>query len=187
MLQIKTKTGGKAFVLTLLILLTGVSASFAASADEINREVSAAYDNLLASTPVAKTLAEKAHGILIFPNIVKGGFMIGGQYGKGALIQKGKIKAYYKSTAVSYGFQAGVQKFGYALFFITKEDLNYLKKSNGWEVGVGPSLVIVDTGMAKSITTTTTKEGVYAFFFNQTGLMAGLGLQGTKVTEIYPL
>jgi lipid-binding SYLF domain-containing protein len=82
--------------------------------------------------------------------------------------------------------QAGLQKFGYAMFFMTESDLAYLNKSEGWEVGVGPSITILDEGLANSFTTTTARSGVFAFFFDQTGLMAGLGLQGTKITKIEP-
>ena len=80
----------------------------------------------------------------------------------------------------------GCRQFGYALFFMDDQSLNYLRKSGGWEVGSGPSIVVVDTGVAKSLTTTTLKNGVYAFFFSQKGLMAGLGLQGTKITRYNP-
>jgi lipid-binding SYLF domain-containing protein len=79
-----------------------------------------------------------------------------------------------------------VQSFGYAMFFMTDEALAYLKKSKGWEVGVGPSVVVVDEGIARSLTTTTANEGIYVFFFDQKGLMAGLGIQGTKIKRIEP-
>ncbi len=82
--------------------------------------------------------------------------------------------------------QAGVQSFSYALFFMDNASLNYLNRSEGWEIGVGPSIVVVDQGMAKSLTTTTVKSGVYAFIFGQKGLMAGLGLQGSKISRIDP-
>ncbi len=133
---------------------------------------------------MAKDFAKKAKGILVFPSIVKGGFIIGGQYGEGALRKGGKTVGYYNSVAGSYGLQLGLQKFGYALFFMTDSALGYLDKSDGWEIGVGPSIVIVDEGLAKSMTTTTAKDDIYAFFFNQKGLMAGLGLQGSKITKI---
>lgn len=93
---------------------------------------------------------------------------------------------YYRSVSVSYGLQVGVQKFGYALFFMKDSALEYLDKSEGWEIGVGPSIVIVDKGKGKTLTTTTGKADIYAFIFDQKGLMAGLGLQGTKITKINP-
>ncbi len=102
------------------------------------------------------------------------------------MIQHGKKVAYYNTVAASYGLQVGLQKFGYALFFMNKSAMSYLNKSEGWELGVGPSIVIVDKGVARSISTTTARKEIYAFFFSQKGLMAGLGLQGTKITRINP-
>jgi len=156
----------------------------AATAAEINRDANKVLKKLFASTPNAKGLAANARGILVFPKIVKGGFIVGGQYGEGALRIGGKTVGYYSTAATSYGLQAGAQTFGYALFFMTESALDYFKKSEGWEIGSGPSVVIVDEGMASSLTTTTAKHDVYAFFFSQKGLMAGLGLQGTKISKI---
>jgi lipid-binding SYLF domain-containing protein len=89
-------------------------------------------------------------------------------------------------AAVSYGLQAGVQGFAYAMFFMTDSALSYLENSAGFEVGVGPSVVVVDAGKAKTLTTTTGRDDVYAFIFGQKGLMAGLGLQGSKITKVNP-
>jgi lipid-binding SYLF domain-containing protein len=139
-----------------------------------------------ASAPVAKRIGEQARAILVFPNIVKAGFVVGGQYGEGALVKEGGFVGHYNSVAGSYGLQAGVQKFGYALFLMNDRALTYLDNSDSWEIGVGPSIVIVDKGKAKSLTTTTLREDVYAFIFSQKGLMAGVGIQGSKVTKIAP-
>ena len=125
-------------------------------------------------------------GVLVFPEIVKAGFIIGAEYGNGALREGGKTTGYYNTTAVSYGLQAGVQSMGYALFLVTDSAIEYLKKSRGWEFGVGPTLTVVDAGVASQLSTSTLKSDMYAFFFSQKGLMAGLGLEGTKVTEIKP-
>ncbi|MGR9037008.1 MAG: lipid-binding SYLF domain-containing protein, partial [Gammaproteobacteria bacterium] len=153
----------------------------------IDRDVDFALSKLYESTSAARTLAARAKGILVFPSIVKAGFMVGAQYGRGgALRVKGQTVGYYKSAAASYGLQAGVQSFGYALFFMNDAAMNYLNRSEGWEIGVGPSIVVVDAGIAKSLTTTTVNDNVYAFVFDQKGLMAGLGLQGSKITRIYP-
>jgi len=196
MVKMKQKTQMIYAVHSLLYLMFFLSAMFsganlvcpdpaiAASAVEIDRDVNAALKELYVSSPVAKELSTKAKAILVFPSIVKGGFMVGGQYGEGALIKEGKTVGYYNSVAVSYGLQAGLQKFGYALFFMKDSALEYLDKSEGWEIGVGPSIVIVDKGTARALTSTTAKDDIYAFFFDQTGLMAGLGLQGSKITKI---
>ena len=177
----------------LLAIFTAVSAisispspAQAASAAEIRRESKSALQQLYATTPAARKLRDSATAVLVFPRVVKAGFLVGGQHGDGALFSSGKTLGYYKTVAASYGLQAGVQKFGYALFFMNQDDLDYLRRSNGWEIGTGPSVVIVDKGMAQSFTTTTLKKGVYAFAFGQKGLMAGLGLQGTKITKINP-
>lgn len=156
------------------------------SAAQIDREADAALASLYEGTPAAKELASQAQGILVFPNIIKAGLGIGGQYGEGALRQNDATTGYYRSTAVSYGLQAGAQSFGYVLFFMKPGALGYLDSSDGWEIGVGPSVVIVDEGVAKTLTTTTAKDDIYAFIFSQKGLMAGLGLQGSKITKIDP-
>ena len=178
-----------AVVLTLTLLTvhpfrTGVA--LAASAREIDRSATQSLTTLFNKTPGAKAMANKAVAVLVFPSIVKGGFIIGGQYGDGALRKNGMSVAYYRSVAASYGLQAGVQTFGYALFFMDEASVQYLDKSDGWELGSGPSLVMVDEGFAKSFSTTTLHKGVYAFIFNQKGLMGGLGLQGSKITKINP-
>jgi lipid-binding SYLF domain-containing protein len=98
----------------------------------------------------------------------------------------GKTQGYYSTAAASYGLQAGAQSFGYALFFMTESALDYLGKSSGWEIGVGPSIVVVDRGLASSLTSSTVQDDIYAFFFSQKGLMGGLGIQGSKITEFTP-
>jgi lipid-binding SYLF domain-containing protein len=165
-------------------VLTNPHPALAASAAELDRDAQKALGDLYAKSPSAKTMGEKAIGVLVFPGIVKGGFIVGGQYGEGALIKDGKTVAYYNTVAASYGLQAGLQKFGYALFFMTDSALKWLDKSDGWEIGVGPSIVVVDAGAAASMTSTTLQSDIYAFFFDQKGLMAGIGLQGTKITRL---
>jgi lipid-binding SYLF domain-containing protein len=162
----------------------GPKAAVAASAAEIDRDVKNALELLYAKSESAKAMGEKAKGILVFPSIVKGGFVVGGQFGEGALLKSGETNGYYNTVQVSYGLQIGLQKYGYALFFMSESALDYINRSNGWEVGVGPTIVVVDVGGAKSASTTTAKADIYAFFFEQKGLMGGLGLQGTKITRI---
>jgi lipid-binding SYLF domain-containing protein len=158
----------------------------AASAKAIDRDATAALNKLYKHTPGAKALADKSVGILVFPSIVKGGFIIAGQYGDGALRKNGKTVAYYRSLAGSYGFQAGIQAYGYVLFFMDEESLQYIDKTEGFELGTGPSLVVLDSGFGKAFSTTTLQKGIYAFIFDQKGLMGGVGIQGTKITKINP-
>jgi lipid-binding SYLF domain-containing protein len=171
-------------ILTMHPWSTGVA--LAASGREIDSSATQALSILYKKKPDVKALADKAVAVLVFPSIVKGGFIIGGQVGDGALRKHGQTVAYYRSIAASYGFQAGVQTFGYALFFMDDASVQYLDKSDGWEVGTGPSLVVLDEGFGKTMSTTTLHKGVYAFIFNQKGLMAGAGIQGSKITKIHP-
>jgi lipid-binding SYLF domain-containing protein len=168
------------------VVMLAATPALAASASEISRDGAAALSRLYASTPAAKQLASEAKGILVFPSIYKAGFVVGGQSGNGVLRKGGKTAGYYNITAGSYGLQAGAQKFSYALFFMTNDALSYLDKSGGFEVGAGPSVVVFDEGVGKSLTTTTARSDVYAFVFGQKGLMGGVGLQGSKITRIHP-
>ena len=168
----------------LAATLAGPNHALAASAAEINRDAAKALQHLYEKSRVARALKDEAKAMLVFPGITKAGFIVGGQYGEGALMKGGKTVAYYNTVQGSYGLQAGIQKYGYVLFFMTDSAQEYLNKSDGWELGVGPNIVVVDVGAASSLTTTTAKSDIYAFFFDQKGLMAGLGLQGTKVTKI---
>jgi len=146
----------------------------------------AALKKLSAGVPLAKELTKTAEAILVFPEVKKAGLGIGGQYGEGTLLKKGAAVAYYKTTGASFGLQAGGQKYGYAMFFMNANAVGQLDKANGFEVGVGPSIVVVDEGMGKSTTTKTLDKDVYAFIFGQKGLMAGLGVQGNKISKITP-
>jgi lipid-binding SYLF domain-containing protein len=179
------RLGACLLAVALAINMTMVARpAVAASKAEINRGVDSALASLYAKDPDARTLASQAKAVLIFPSIVKAGFMFGAQYGEGALREKGKTVGYYNTASASYGLQAGVQVFGYALFFMTDSAVRYLSNSGGFELGVGPSIVVLDAGAARALTTTTAQKDMYAIFFDQKGLMAGLGLQGTKISRI---
>lgn len=117
--------------------LMGSRVALAASAAESDGDVDVALKKLYDTVPGGKVLAARARGILVFPNIVKGGFIIGAQYGDVALRKNNQTVGYYNTVAASYGLQAGVQTFGYALFFMTDAALAYLHSSDGWEIGVG--------------------------------------------------
>jgi len=162
----------------------GPSCAAAASAAELDRASQSALQKLYEKSDKAKELSEKAVAILVFPGIYKAGFIVGGQYGEGELIRDGKVIGYYNTVSGSYGLQAGAQKYGYALFFMTDKMLAYLDKSGGWELGSAPNIVVVDKGAATGLSTTASQSDAYAFFFDLKGLMGGLGLQGTKVTKI---
>ena len=157
------------------------------SGPELAGQSRTALKQLYAQNPKARSLGARAQGILVFPNITKGGFMLGGMGGNGALVRPGGgISEFYQTGGLSYGLQAGVQQYGYALFLMDNDAFANLNRSDGWEIGSSPSLVIVDKGRAASLSTATINSGTYAFFFNQRGLMGGLGLQGSKITRISP-
>jgi len=176
-----------------IVLLIGVTFyPLSASAEDrtaLDHDIHAAIKLLKETSPAAKALAPKVKGALVFPNIVKAGFLVGVQYGNGALVRPKQgggyyITSYYSIKSASYGLQAGVQSFGYVMALMTDAAVEHVETSSGWELGVGPSIVIVDEGVAKTITTETAKSDVYAFTFGQKGLMGGLGIQGTKITRL---
>ena len=161
--------------------------AFAASdAGEISRDAAAALRRLDVTDRRAVTLSQKAAGILVFPKIVKAGFIFGAQGGKGVLTEHGRTRGYYSIAAASFGLQAGVQWFSYALFFMDEKALGYLDQSDGWSVGTDPSVAVIDKGAGASIDSTTLSHKVVAIPFGQNGLMAGLSLQGSKITTYNP-
>lgn len=185
--KIYTRVLGFLLVCTAVVLVGLVPLpADADTAAEIESQVDAALVKLYEKTPAAKKQAESAKAILVFPDVFKAGLVIGGTYGTGALRVDGKTAGYYKTVEGSYGIQIGAQEFGYALFFMKDEVLDYLKESGAWEFGLGPNITVVDEGLASSLTTITGKDDVYAFFFDQKGLMGGLGLKGGKITQYTP-
>ena len=158
--------------------------AWAAGIAEIDAAADAALASLYQQYPEARDLVAGSAAVLVFPEIYRGGLIIGGQYGEGVLRRGAVSDSYYETISASYGLQIGGQSFGYALIFRNEEALSWLDRSDGWEVGVGPSVVFVDEGVAGTLTTTTAQEGIYAFIFDQAGLMAGAGLQGSKITRL---
>ena len=172
-----------------IALFVGSAAGFAADsgkAAQLDRDGRAALSALIAGNSGANSINQKAAAVLVFPSITKAGLMIGGQSGDGVLIKGGKTVGYYNTSGASYGLQAGVQKYGYAMFFMNAGALRQLDKADGFEIGVGPSIVVADEGFGKTTSSITYDKDIYAFIFSQKGLMAGLGLQGNKVTRINP-
>ena len=162
-------------------LLTPVKA---APARGLTTDSRRALRDLVAKNSAAATIRSKALAVLVFPMVVKAGFVVGAQGGKGVLFVRGIPSGRYRTVSVSYGLQAGVQEGGYALFFMDEDALAWTRKTRGWEIGSGPSVVVVDKGIARTLSTTTLHSGIYAFTFDQTGLMAGLAIQGSKIKKI---
>jgi lipid-binding SYLF domain-containing protein len=177
----RSLVGGGLAVLSPLAL---VAPALAAETDpDADRAAVAALRRLLAINPAARKLDQKAVAVLVFPKIVKAGFILGGAYGEGALLRGTTTVGYYNSAAASYGLQAGVQWYSYALFFMNQRALNYLNSSKGFEIGVGPSVVVLDEGVARKFSSTTLTQDIYAVIFGQRGLMAGIGIEGSKITK----
>lgn len=176
-------------LLTALVLSATAlfsTSALAADASSIDAAAKRGLNQLLSNNPEARALASQAEAVLVFPKIVKAGFLVGGSFGEGALIEDGRTIGYFSSTAASYGYQAGVEEYGYAIFFMDDDSLSFLKRSRGWALGAGPSVTVLNKGFSKNLSTTSLQNGVYAVFFGQQGLMAGVGLQGSKIQRIFP-
>jgi len=175
---------GLATACALPLSIATVERANAATAEDLDRDADQALHNLYRTNPLAESVGHKARAILIFPNIVKAGLVFGGAYGEGELKYGSKVDGYYNSLTASWGFQAGAQSYGYVVFLMSKKAVRYVHQTHGWEVGVGPTVVVVDEGVAKNLSTSTLKDDAYAFIFNQQGLMAGISLEGTKISHI---
>ena len=168
-----------------IILLSVFSTSNVVAEDRtaLDNDIHAAIKHLLDTTPAARELAKTAHGALVFPSISKAGFIAGMQYGQGALIRKKAgggyyITNYYSIMSASFGYQVGVQQFGYVMALMTPEAVERVENSANFELGLAPSLVIVDAAIASNLTTQTAKDDIYVFSFDMKGLMGGSGIQG---------
>jgi lipid-binding SYLF domain-containing protein len=156
----------------------------AASAEDLNQDAAQALNNLYKAHPEAELLAKQARAVLVFPKIIKAGLVFGGSYGEGVMTQGGKTVGYYNSVSASWGWQAGAESYSYVVFLMNQKALDYLDKSKGWEIGVGPTVVAVNEGVAKNLSSSTLKDDAYAYIVDQQGLMASLSIEGTKISPI---
>ena len=170
--------------MALPISVTSVERASAATAEDLNNDANQALQTLYKTNPVAQSISKSARAILVFPKIIKAGLVFGGSYGEGVLKQGPKVVNYYNSVSGSWGLQAGAQSYGYVVFLMNSKAEEYLNKSEGWEIGVGPTVVVVNEGVAKNLSTSTLKDDAYAFIFDQSGLMAGVSIEGTKISKI---
>ncbi len=172
-----------AISIVLPVAIAG-GAHAASTAKDLNTDADHALDVLYRANPLAEDISKKARAVLVFPNIIKAGLILGGSYGEGVLKKGGKAVDYYNSVSGSWGLQAGAQSYGYAVFLMNDKAVSYLNQSKGWEIGVGPTVVIVNEGVAKNLSTSTLKDDAYAFIFGQQGLMAGVSIEGSKISRI---
>ncbi|MFC7338624.1 YSC84-related protein [Haloferula chungangensis] len=158
-----------------------------ASGATIANESRRAVDDLYKKNARARDLANRSKAVLVFPEITSAGFVVGGQAGNGALlVPGGDVSKYYQTSGLSYGLQAGAQKYGYVLFLMNDKAVAELDRRGGWEFSGSTSVTVLDSGVADSLTERELGKDAYAMFFDQKGLMAGVSLQGTKITRIYP-
>jgi lipid-binding SYLF domain-containing protein len=158
----------------------------ARSAAQISAEGEAALQRLEAREPRSRMFARHALGVLVFPSIFKGGLLFGAESGNGVLLIHGRPAGFYNLSGGTFGLQAGGEKFSYAMFFMNGSSLRYLQQSKGFAAGTGPSIAIINKGAGAESDSTTITKDVYAFPFNEKGLMADLTLQGTKISPIHP-
>ncbi len=177
----------KTVSLTCLILLVGsflTSSSHAATAKEVDVSVDVALERFYKNVKGANEFAKTAKGLLILPNVVKAGFVVGAEYGEGALRIGGKTVDYYNILAGSLGLQIGAQKKDIIIAFMTDEALRQFRESFGWEAGVDGNIAIITVGGGERIDTTTIKDPIVAFVFDVKGLMVDLSLKGSKFTKL---
>ena len=167
------------------VSLGAANSAHATTPDDLNRDANNALHVLVTTNPSAANLASKAKAVLIFPTIVKAGLIFGGAYGEGVLEKGSVIDGYYNSVTASWGLQAGAQSYGYVVFLMSKKALHYVHDTHGWEIGTGPSVVVVNEGVAKNLSSSSLQDDAYAFIFDQQGLMASLSIEGTKISRIH--
>lgn len=161
--------------------------AWAAAADaKLVSDARRAIDKLLATDEDARRLNARGRAVLVFPEITKAGFIVGAENGQGVMFMGPRVIGFYQITAGSFGLQFGAQTHGLAMFFMNDRAIDYLRRNRGFSVGAGPSVVAVNKGAGKTVSTTTGLQDVYAEAFDQHGLMAGLAVQGAKISQISP-
>ncbi len=159
-------------------------AALAASKAEIDARVKGALEQLYQRSPAARELAAKASGVLVFPNVIKAGFGLGGEFGEGSLLVNGAPVQYYRVASASLGFQIGGQSRSQVLMFMTAAALDGFRNSDGWEAGVDGSIALVEFGVGQDLSTYSGTEPIIGFVFGNKGLMYNLSLEGTKFWKI---
>jgi lipid-binding SYLF domain-containing protein len=174
----------KVCMLAMALIFLHAAPAAAASKEEIDAKVAEALENFYKHTRAGKRLAAKAAGMLVFPDVVKVGFGLGGEYGEGALLVKGRPVAYYSTAAASVGFQLGAQVKSQILLFMNQKVLEEFRRSDGWQVGVDGGVALVNVGAGAEINTDTVRDPIVGFVFSTRGLMYNLTLEGSKFSRI---
>jgi lipid-binding SYLF domain-containing protein len=161
-------------------------AANAATKGEIDAGVTAAMARFQKEIKGGSEYLKGAKGVLVIPNITKAAFIVGGQYGQGALQVGGKTVRYYSSAAGSLGWQIGAEKYDMVILFMTEEALGKFQKSEGWEAGVDAEVTLIQVGADVTVETLRSQNPIVGFVFDQKGLMAGVSIRGAKFTPINP-
>jgi len=169
-------------VVSSMLLISGVA--WAWSASKIDREVAATTELFKEEINGAEVFLNTAAGYLVFPRVIKAGLGFGAETGEGALIVGGQTKDYYRTTAGSFGLQAGAQAKSVVIAFMTPEALEKFRNSSGWKAGVDGSVALIDLGVGKAIDTDNVRDPVVGFILSSKGLMYNLTLEGSKFTKL---
>lgn len=160
------------------------STTFAANKEEIDADVQEVLKDFGYLNAGNKELLSKANGILVFPSVVKAGFVVGGQYGEGSLQIGGKIVGYYSTASASIGLQLGAQERAEIILFMDKNALDKFVASDGWSAGLDGSIAVVDAGTGKGLSTETIKDPIIGIIMRNRGLMANISFEGAKISKI---
>jgi len=171
-------------LLTCCISMLTIEPAQAASKTEINAKVKATLSTFYGQVKSGRELVRKAAAILVFPEVFKAGFGIGGEYGEGAMLEHGKTTGYYNTAAASIGFQVGAQMKSQIIMFMTRDALRRFKSSDGWKAGVDGSVALITVGVGGEIDSNTVKDPIIGFIFSNKGLMYNLTFEGSKITRI---
>lgn len=179
---------GKLILLLAAALLVGVAteSAWAKTAQEINASVNACLERFYKQVKGGKEMAGKAAGVLVMPGVIKAGFIVGGEYGEGALRVGGKSVSYYNLASGSVGFQIGGEAKDFVILFMTEEALKQFRASKGWEAGVDGNVALVNIGGGERVDFTKMNDPIVGFVFDVKGLMADISLKGAKFTKITP-
>jgi lipid-binding SYLF domain-containing protein len=172
--------------LACLALIAGMLplAAYGATDKEIDVSVDVAMERFVKEVKGAQEFLKAAKGVLILPKVMQAGFVVGGEYGEGALRVGGKTVDYYNMVSGSFGWQIGAQQKDVMLVFMTDEALQKFRTGENWQAGVDGTVALVKVGAEGSIDTTTIKQPIVGFVFGQKGLMAGVSLEGSKFTKL---
>ena len=175
----------RALLLGLALAVSGVPAAEADSKGVIDAKVKSALSVFYSEVGAGKELAEKASGVLVFPEVFKAGVAVGGEYGEGALLIKGKTVAYFNIVGGSVGFQFGAQVKSEVILFMTPKALENFRDSHGWKAGVDGSIAVINIGAGDEIDVIARKEPIIGFIFSNRGLMYNLTFEGAKITRLH--